>query len=107
MKFAILFELYLFCVILNVGGSEGETDTFKCDAEVIYQENDCNVCWCNKLGLGCTRKLCASHQDPKLSNCTVGSTWKRGCDQCWCVKKMGIVCTLDCGEKPLRSTQHS
>ncbi|KAF2883725.1 hypothetical protein ILUMI_22453 [Ignelater luminosus] len=95
MKFVIFFGLHLFCVVLNV---EGE-DIFKCVPGVAYQENDCNHCSCEGVHLGCTLKGCYSQHHSKLENCEVGSTWKRDCDQCWCLEHIGTVCTLYCGEK--------
>ncbi|KAF2898905.1 hypothetical protein ILUMI_07274 [Ignelater luminosus] len=100
MKFVIFFGLYLFCVVSNVDECEEEKVIFKCVPGVLYRENDCNMCLCIKPRLGCTRKHCPSRINPRLRNCVVDSTWKRNCNQCWCVKKMGTVCTLKrCGQK--------
>ncbi|KAF2901880.1 hypothetical protein ILUMI_04304 [Ignelater luminosus] len=92
----IFLGVFLFAVIVAVNAS-GDDDDFKCIPGVKYQENNCNGCHCsNDQLLGCTRMGCLN-QDPKLYNCEKGTTWKEGCEQCWCID-MGTLCTTGCGK---------
>ncbi|KAF2888312.1 hypothetical protein ILUMI_17861 [Ignelater luminosus] len=94
MKAIFLLEIFFLGVIIYVGASEN----FKCVDGVNYEENKCNGCLCDKGNLLCTLMACESHLNEKLTKCQVGTTWTEGCEQCWCVDKMGTICTLDCGE---------
>ncbi|KAF2886243.1 hypothetical protein ILUMI_19930 [Ignelater luminosus] len=97
MKAVILLGVFLLAAVLSVNASE-DGDDFKCTIGVNYKENKCNNCFCSQdRVLGCTLRLCESHQDKKLTNCEKGTTWQEGCEQCWCTKR-GTICTIDCGK---------
>ncbi|KAF5307567.1 hypothetical protein FQR65_LT06785 [Abscondita terminalis] len=70
-------------------------DTFVCKDGVSYMENDCNRCMCSKGSLGCTFRACFGDHHERLTKCTVGSKFKRSCNDCWCTKDFGTVCTAN------------
>ncbi|KAF2889037.1 hypothetical protein ILUMI_17136 [Ignelater luminosus] len=101
--------LILFCGIAVVLGKKPRSGTFKCVHGVLYRENECNLCYCDRNQmLLCTSMACASHDDPKYIRCNVGTTWDRKCNQCWCTKGGGTICTAyQCDPKNLKAKKIS
>ncbi|KAF5307571.1 hypothetical protein FQR65_LT06789 [Abscondita terminalis] len=84
----------LFLIVLAfLVASAAAAKPFKCQNGEHYVENNCNRCSCNNGILACSFKMCSDLQSRKMNQCTVGSTFKIGCNDCWCDKDYGTVCT--------------
>ncbi|KAK4873477.1 hypothetical protein RN001_015506 [Aquatica leii] len=89
MKFQI--SLLVLCLVAAAFAD------FECKKDVPYKENECNTCRCANGQFACTFMACHSPKSKELYNCEVGTEWKNNCNECWCVKDMGTVCTnYDC-----------
>ncbi|KAF5307566.1 hypothetical protein FQR65_LT06784 [Abscondita terminalis] len=66
---------------------------FVCETGQNYKENNCNNCRCNDGKLTCTMKSCNGPEYDKMFNCVAGTTYKNNCNDCWCTKEYGTVCT--------------
>ncbi|KAK4873475.1 hypothetical protein RN001_015504 [Aquatica leii] len=67
-----------------------------CESGVPYIENECNKCVCVKGGLGYTAMACMGGVHDELKDCEVGTMFKRGGNDCWCVKNKGASFGFEC-----------
>jgi len=99
MKIVIFSILCCYFVIHTTFGAKIQAsgllraEEFDCPTKVRLVENECNPCYCTKDGeLACTINECPKNKGRGLEDCTLSTSWKKGCNKCWCIT-IGQVCT--------------
>ncbi|KAF2893548.1 hypothetical protein ILUMI_12627 [Ignelater luminosus] len=86
MKFQFVMIIVSFSLAFTI-----RAEAFECTDGVLYQENDCNDCFCAGGDLICRNMKCS----PEVRDgCTAGTFWSKGCNTCWCLKHRGVVCSV-------------
>ncbi|KAF2901881.1 hypothetical protein ILUMI_04305 [Ignelater luminosus] len=91
MKIVVICVVLIEIVLIN--GAVVQNEKFSCVMEVPYILNECQNCICTGEKLGCTRSACYNNR--QFKNCEVGTVWLNECNKCWCLERLGTVCTAN------------
>ncbi|KAK4872728.1 hypothetical protein RN001_014757 [Aquatica leii] len=85
-----MMKLHILILFLGVIAA---SLAFVCQDDVLYKENDCNGCFCTNGLLACTEMGCNHQKHTTMRSCQIGTKSMDACNECWCVDRVGTICT--------------